>query len=104
MRTSHSTSDIKTFSYQAFTLLFGDEFQNGALTLLSIFKGDLKRTFDSTEFIDHTHPDILKLKHLILKSGRIAFHQSLEAFIMGEVELSEFKEFEVSLHLKFIIF
>lgn len=94
---AQDSSDIKTFCYQAFHLLFGDEFQNTPLTILSIFQGKLKRTFDTNDFADHTHPNILSLKHMILKSGRLAFHYALEAFIMGEVELPEFKAFCVSL-------
>ena len=37
---------------------------------------------------------MLSLKHQLLNAGRLAFHYSLEAFIMGEVDLPEFSEFE----------
>lgn len=88
-------NDVKTFSYQVFHLLFGDEFQTMPLILMNIFKGTLKRSFETTDFIDHSHPEILQLKHLILKSGRLAFHYALECFIMGEVEPGEYRSFEV---------
>lgn len=62
--------------------------------MLSLFQAKLKRTFDNKDFLDCGHPEILALKFLILKAGRLAFHYSLEAFIMGDMELPDFKEFE----------
>ena len=44
--------DIEIFIYEAFDLLFGDEFQNIPSLFLNIFKGNFKNTFDNREFID----------------------------------------------------
>lgn len=67
---------------------------------MSAFKGDLKRTFDTRAFLDGQDEDIQHLKYCVLQSARLAFHFSLESFIMGEMELpdptsfkSEIKEY-----------
>ena len=75
-----------------------------ALKLLSIFKGDLNkmRISDNRDFLDAEDEDILHLKYIILQSARLAFHFSLESFIMGEMDLPELdsnnpsEDFEVS--------
>ena len=75
-----------------------------ALKLLGIFKGDLNkmRISDNRDFLDAEDVDILHLKYIILQSARLAFHFSLESFIMGEMDLPELdpnnpsEEFEVS--------
>jgi len=64
---------------------------------MSIFKGDLRRTFDTRSFLDAEDEDIQYLKYCILQSGRLAFHFSLESFIMGEMDLPEPTDFEVSI-------
>jgi hypothetical protein len=69
---------------------------NMPLTLLSIFQGKLKTSFTNKQFLESKHSDILKLKHLILKSGRCAFHYAVEAFVLGEMDLPDGKSFEVS--------
>ena len=71
-------------------MLFGDDFQTMPLSLMSIFKGELKRTFSSKDFLDSNNLEVLRLKHLMLKSARLAFHYSFEAYIMGDIILSEF--------------
>ena len=55
-------------------------------------------------FLESNHPDILKLKHIINKSGRLAFHYAIEAFIMGEMELPDGISFEVSFSVVFDYF
>jgi len=74
--------------------LFGDEFQNMPLKLMSVFKGDLKKTFDTRSFLDAEDEDIQHLKYCILQSARLAFHFSLESFIMGEMDQPEPGSFE----------
>jgi len=64
------------------------------LTLLSIFKGNLKRNFTNRDFLGSNDVDALHLKYIMLHSARLAFHYSLEAFIMGELELPDYKAFE----------
>jgi len=55
---------------------------------MSIFKGELKRTFSNKPFLEETlNLEILRLKHLILKSARLAFHWAFEAYIMGEIDM-----------------
>ena len=76
--------------------MFGDEFQDMPLKLLSIFKGSLKRTSDNREFLDTEDEDVVHLKYILLQSARLAFHFSLESFIMGEMDLPEPSSFEVS--------
>lgn len=95
----HGTSDIERFMAQSFNLLFGDEFQNMPLTLLSIFKGQLRRTFDNRDFLDSADPDTLHLKYIVLHSARLAFHFALESFILGEVDLPEYGTFEAELRV-----
>ena len=89
--------DIEMFLYESFDLLFGDEFQNMPSTLLNLFKGNFKNTFDNREFLDSKDRRVLALKFLILQSARIAFHYALECYIMGETELSEFQQFEIEI-------
>ena len=66
------------------------------LKLLSLFKGNLKRTSDNRDFLDTDDEDVLHLKYIVLQSARLAFHFSLESFIMGEMDLPEPEGFEVS--------
>lgn len=68
------------------------------LKLLSIFKGKLRRTFDTRSFLEAEDEDILHLKAVILQSARVAFHFALESYFIdpGETDLPEHKEFEVS--------
>ena len=80
--------------YEAFDLLFGDEYQNMPSIILNLFKGNFKNTFDNREFLDSKDPRVLFLKFLILQSGRLAFHYALECYIMGETELPEYQQFE----------
>jgi hypothetical protein len=89
-------SDVDEFMFQSFTLLFGDEFQTMPLTLLSIFRGDWKKNFNNRDFLDSGNIDALHLKYIILQSARLAFHSSLESFAMGEMDLPDYKTFEVS--------
>jgi len=56
---------------------------------MNAFKGDLKRTFDTRGFIDGEDDDVHNLKYCILQSARLAFHFSLESFIMGEMDLPD---------------
>ena len=58
---------------------------------MSIFKGELKRTFTCKEFLESSNLEVLRLKHLMLKSARLAFHYAFEAYIMGDIILSEFQ-------------
>lgn len=65
------------------------------LKMQSIFKGNLKKTFDNRDFIDSKATDALHLKHITLISARLAFHWALEAFIMGEMDVpDDFGQFE----------
>ena len=67
------------------------------ITLLSIFQGNLSRNFSNKDFMDSTNPQVMKLKNIVLKSARLAFHFSLESAFMGEFyDLPEFHDFEVS--------
>jgi hypothetical protein len=34
------------------------------------------------------------LKHIVLKSARLAFHYALEAFAMGDMDIGEYQTFE----------
>ena len=91
---SRKTRDLEDFVFQSFHLLFGDEYINMPLKLLNIFKGELKRNYSNQEFLDSE--ETKGLRYLILQSGRLAFHWAIEAFVMGEMELSDHKTFEVS--------
>jgi len=64
------------------------------LKVLNIFKGEFKRNFDSRDFLESEKDNDLLLKHLILLSGRLAFHYTFEAFVMGEMEMTDAKIFE----------
>jgi hypothetical protein len=66
------------------------------LTLIGIFHGDWKKNFNNRDFLESSDTDALYLKHIILQSGRLAFHYALESFIMGEMDLPDYKTFEVS--------
>jgi len=92
-----NTHTVENFACQAFQLLFGDEFQTMPLKILSIFKGDLKRNFDSRDFIDSDREDLIFLKSLILNSARLAFHYTLESFVMGEMEMTDARSFETEI-------
>jgi len=81
------------FAFQSFYLLFGDEYSNMPQKLMKIFKGDLKKEFGNKDFLESKDINAIHLKHLILLSARLAFHWSFEAFIMGELELSENPQF-----------
>lgn len=64
----------------------------------AIFRGSFKKTFDNRDFLDSQDRDALYLKHIILQSARLAFHWSLESFIMGEMDVpNDFGEFETEL-------
>jgi hypothetical protein len=78
-------------------MLFCDDFANMPQKLMKIFKGDFKKEFGNKEFLESKDINVVYLKHLILSSARLAFHWSFESFVMGELELSENKEFMVSL-------
>ena len=64
--------------------------------MMKIFKGDFKKEFGNKDFLESTDINVIHLKHIMLQSARIAFHWSFESFVMGELELSENKEFQVS--------
>lgn len=64
------------------------------LKLIQIFKGDIKRNYGNSEFIDSEETQ--SLKFIMLLSARLAFHWAIEAFVMGEMELSDHQTFEVS--------
>ena len=72
-------------------------------TLLGIFRGDWQKNFNNRDFLESSDTDALHLKYIILQSARLAFHYALEAFIMGEMDLPDFKTFEVSNFLYDII-
>jgi hypothetical protein len=93
-RSVGKSKDLEDFVQQSFHLLFGDEYLNMPLKLLMIFKGELKRNYGNRDFIESEETQ--GLRYLILQSGRLAFHWALEAFVMGEMELSDHKTFEVS--------
>jgi len=63
-------------------------------TLLGIFRGDWQKNFNNRDFLESSDSDALHLKYIILQSARLAFHYALEAFIMGEMDLPDFKTFE----------
>ena len=79
--------DIEKFAVEAFHLLFGDQYQTTPLKIQAIFRGQLKKTFDNRDFLDSQVQDALHLKHIILRSARLAFHWALESFIMGEMDV-----------------
>ena len=60
----------------------------------------MRRNYGNSEFIDSEETQ--GLRYIILQSGRLAFHWAIEAFVMGDMELSDFKTFEVSKQLSFI--
>jgi hypothetical protein len=96
---SASSVDVESFANQSFYLLFCDEFANMPQKLMKIFKGDLKKEFGNKDFLESTDMNVVHLKHIILQSARLAFHWSFESFVMGELELTENKEFIVSIYL-----
>jgi hypothetical protein len=49
---SRSGRDLEDFVCQSFNLLFGDEYLNMPLKLLQIFKGEMRRNYGNSEFID----------------------------------------------------
>lgn len=70
------------------------------LKLQALFKGNFKKTFENRDFLDSKATDALYLKHIVLHSGRMAFHWALEAFIMGEMDLpDDFSAFEQEVSL-----
>lgn len=52
----------------------------------------MRRNYGNSEFIDSEETQ--GLRYIILQSGRLAFHWAIEAFVMGDMELSDFKTFE----------
>ena len=67
------------------------------LTLLNVFKGEIRRNFDNKEFLDSEMEEMQRLRYLILHSARMAFHSAIDYFVMGEFELSnDYGTFKVS--------
>lgn len=59
------------------------------LKMQAMFKGNFKKTFENRDFLDSKATDALYLKHIVLHSGRMAFHWALESFIMGEMDVPD---------------
>ena len=70
--------------------------------MLELFKGDFRRDLENGEFISSRDKNILYMKYIILQSVRIAFHYSVEAFVMGEFDIPSNDVLEV--RLLYIIF
>lgn len=86
--------DILKAAYESFHLLFKDPIAGMPSTIFNLFKGDFHRDMDSSDFIQSNDSCILNQKYLILQSLRMAFHYSVEQFIMGEFEVtSQHQEF-----------
>ena len=63
------------------------------LIIMSIFQGNLTKNFQNRDFLDSQKPEILHLKHLILKAARLAFHYTLEARLVYYDEIGDYAEF-----------
>jgi hypothetical protein len=62
--------------------------------MISIFNGKLAKSFETNEFLTAGSQEVLKLKHLILYSARLAFHISIDKFIMADLDTPDWKELE----------
>ena len=60
----------------------------------NIFNGKVAKQLDTADFLNSKTPSNLHLKHLILYSARLAFHISIDKFIMADLDIPDFKELE----------
>ena len=63
------------------------------LTILGLFQGTITKNFQNRDFLESSKPEILQLKHLILKAARLAFHYTLEARLVYYDEIGDYAEF-----------
>ena len=77
-RPAFGQSDIEKFAMQSYEILFGDSYSDLSILLMNIFKGKFNKSFENERFLDSDELDITYLKHVILQSGRLAFHYALE--------------------------
>ena len=82
------------FVYQSYFLLFGDEYRFIGDTICSFFKGTFLRLDDNSAFVDGEADDLIHWKYLVLKAARIAFHFTLESFMVGEKDIGDAQIFE----------
>lgn len=68
--------------------------------ILDLFKGEFKRDIESGDFVASRDTNILHMKYAILQAVRLAFHYTVEAFVMGEFSLPSNEELEVILYTK----
>ena len=83
---------------EVYKQVFGDQFQTMPIRLMNLFKGELRGTYDSRTFLQSQDEQAVLVRFLIFSAGRLAFHYTLEQFVMGEFELSENLVFEAEVH------
>ena len=77
-RPAFGTSDIELFAMQSYELLFGDAYSDMPIKLMNIFRGKFSKSFENEMFLDSNELDVTYLRHVVLQSGRLAFHYALE--------------------------
>lgn len=60
-----------------------------------MFKGEFRRDLESADFISSKDHSVMHMKYSILQAIRLAFHYSVESFVMGELSLPSNEELEV---------
>lgn len=93
---SQQESDVKQFLWEAYTLLFRNNMVSFPATIMSIFNNKLTKQMDTSDFLSSKQPKDMFLRQMILNSARIAFHISVDKFIMADFDIPEVKELEVS--------
>lgn len=71
----------------SYLLCFKEDHASIANTIYKLFKGELSRDMDSSDFVNATDLSVLHMKFIVLQSARLAFHYCVEAFIMGEFDV-----------------
>ena len=64
--------------------------------MYNVFNGKIPRNMDTSEFLKSEDAKVLKLRHTILYSARLAFHICIDKFIMAEFDLPSHDELTVS--------
>ena len=90
---------MRTVLNEAFNLIFRDSLAGFPSGMLNIFNGKVVKALDTSAFLTSKDPEILTLKHMILYSARLAFHLSVDKFIMADFDIPDHRELLVSLDL-----
>ncbi|CDW89360.1 pecanex-like protein 4 [Stylonychia lemnae] len=94
-REYNAMSDFEKLIFQSFLVCFRDQHASLPQMLHDLFKGEFRRDLESADFISSKDSNILYMKYVILQSVRLAFHYSVESFVMGELGLPSNEELEV---------